>query len=252
MRTEPRAPGRWPRAWALLAVLLLVAAAAACVAVLTLRSPTGDAARPSASRRPGTSETQARVHVHRDGGSLRVLFAGDSLTYGSYASTRDRTYRALVMRGLRREAEATTRSVGGPGQTSAVVARSVRSERYDLVVVETGTNDASKERPELVAEKYRALLTKVRRASPDAGLVCIGSWLGQPAAERVDDVIRSGCDTAGGLFVPVSDLYRDKANRGPAGRQSEFGTTDAFHPNDAGHRAIAGRVLDAVRIDKTG
>jgi lysophospholipase L1-like esterase len=37
-------------------------------------------------------------------------------------------------------------------------------------------------------------------------------------------------------------------HRGPAGVKVWAGTSDTFHPNDAGHRVIADMILDRIRF----
>ena len=53
---------------------------------------------------------------------------------------------------------------------------------------------------------------------------------------------------AGGHFADIAPLYANEAYHGPLGRPTWVGPGDWFHPNDAGHAAIAAVVLRALAI----
>lgn len=117
-----------------------------------------------------------------------------------------------------------------------------------LAVIELGTNDLVTNTDTAVfARRYKEYLNRVAAASPDAKLLCLGVW--GPAAGRaaaLDAAITAGCDAHGGEFVSLKELFDTAANRGPAGASVWLGTRDTFHPNDAGHAAIADAVLKRI------
>lgn len=179
------------------------------------------------------------------GGALRVLVAGDSISRGFYASTRDAAYVARLEDSLNDRWDPDVAVVGQPGQQSFQVTPQIPGRPVDLVVVELGTNDATRD-PVHIGEHYAALLRRVRKTSPDAALVCLGSWQYAYRSGLVDPTIANTCEANGGAFVPLSDLYARNAFRGPEGAKGVHGEADNFHPNDDGHKAIAARVVAAL------
>lgn len=177
-------------------------------------------------------------------GDTRIVFAGDSLTYGLYASSEDRGYRELVVAELSRTVAVQQSRGGQTGNTAGAVADSITAapDTTDIVLA-VGTNDVWKTPPETFASDYDDLMQVTHGRAPDARLVCLGVWQNADGARAYDAVVRSQCDDAEGVFVPITDLFDDPANRGPAGRVVFGGVSDDFHPNDAGYRSIADRIL---------
>ena len=139
-----------------------------------------------------------------------------------------------------------------PGATTAQLAAQPVPGGGEVVVVEAGTNDFLDQTPRRrFADDYRALLAKVTAASPGAKLVCLTTWIpkdgvGQPPARIppsfYDATIRRAC--AAGAVADLAPLVDAPATRGPAGRPTFLGPGDDFHPNSAGHAAIA-RLIEA-------
>ena len=111
-----------------------------------------------------------------------------------------------------------------------------------LYVVELGTNDATRVNYREFRTQYARLLDRIRSASPDAALVCVGVWRPKKIADTFDTIIKDLCEVRGGVFRSISDLAEDEHLRGPGGATTFEGRSDAFHPNDRGHRMIADRV----------
>jgi lysophospholipase L1-like esterase len=123
----------------------------------------------------------------------------------------------------------------------------------DVVVVEAGTNDFLDQTPRRrFAAAYRVLLAQVTAASPGARLVCLTMWIpnaapGRPPAKIgaafYNASIRRACRA--GAVANISPLFDAQPPlRGPAGRPTFLGPGDDFHPNSAGHAAIA-RAIEA-------
>lgn len=182
-----------------------------------------------------------------EAGVARVVFAGDSLTYGLFASTEEAGYRPQVVAAL---------TAGGPveasrgGQTGNQVATVTESIEFpantNLAVLALGTNDLGKTEPDQLAEDYRALVDKVKTSAPDARIICLGAWTNVDGERNYGPSIEGPCTEGGGTYLPLWELFEDPANRGPAGREAFGGTGDDFHPNDAGYKAIADLVLTVV------
>jgi len=206
----------------------------------------------NSSLKPGVSGTPAATtpaaapkFAMPSGRATRVLFTGDSLTGGFFASTKSAAFPALVQQELG-EVEVTQAAMAH--QTLTTVSRVTDvPEGLDLAVIELGTNDVSAPTPIKDFEsQYASLLSKIRATSPRAYIVCLSTWAA--GGKDYDNVISKVCSAASGQYVSIAEANNNPANHGPAGVKTEAGTSDTFHPNDAGHRAIADSIIKALGI----
>lgn len=218
-----------------------LAVATAIVGVIAFRPATAPdvadlPARPTASAAPMES----------------AFFTGDSLTVGWSAQTEADSFRPLIVdslaeRGLSDDAVTVAARAGAP---LAVVARDYDVPAgVDLVVVELGTNDADQGTdPDAFGKDYAAYLDRIRKASPDAQLVCLGVWFlsSRPETAPLDEAIESACTEHGGKFRSLTKIVAKADMRGPAGADTWVGPADEFHPNNAGHKQLASIVLRAI------
>jgi hypothetical protein len=58
--------------------------------------------------------------------------------------------------------------------------------------------------------------------------------------------VHTSCDSHGGTYVPLNELYDIPGARGPVGRLTPFGISDAFHPNDFGHLLIGRTIVQGL------
>lgn len=199
-------------------------------------------------RSPSEAPTGLAVVVPASG-DVEMTFLGGSLTNGSGATSEADTFVQRIVDGLG------VPSVVNRGDTSGSSLSDVLETVHvplgaSLVVVELGSTDfyVEKTSPERFAEEYAQLLAAVRQRTPDAAVVCLGIWAATANATDYDRAISDACSQEHGHFVPLADLYDDAPLRGPEGRPTIVGPGDTFHPNDAGHAAIASRVLDSLRV----
>jgi acyl-CoA thioesterase-1 len=178
--------------------------------------------------------------ARREGAVAALVVVGDSLAAGRFADTQDEAFPQLVAAAMRARLEL----LGVPGATTAQLAAQAAPGGGNVVVVEAGTNDFLHQTPRRrFRADYRALIAKV--ASPGAKVVCLTIWIPKDAglppakipASFYDATIRRACTT--GVIADISPIADDPATRGPAGRPTYLGPSDAFHPNSAGHSAIA-------------
>lgn len=117
-----------------------------------------------------------------------------------------------------------------------------RAKRSDLVVVELGDNALNgDEGAQDFGERLARLLAEVRPAN--GNLACVGTWWRKG---KLDAAIRTACSRQGGTFVNLAGFLDRPENRGSA---AATGATDAgvlSHPGDAGMRAIAAAIFQAV------
>lgn len=175
----------------------------------------------------------------------QVLVAGDSLSGGFDAITRDRGFVALVMDEL---APAKLHRAERAHQTLSTVSGITDvPEDVDIAIIELGTNDVGVGTPDdEFRETYQALLERITTASPEVQLVCVGTWTGWGWTQ--DQIIQDSCHDAGGTYVHLRDVFEDPSTRGPAGVETHRGLSDDFHPNNTGHERIAARILDALDV----
>lgn len=186
--------------------------------------------------------------------TLQITFIGDSLTAGLHATTERDTYRYLTATALAGDGPY---EQGGAGIVGGTVENTLTSnqefpEEQDVYVVELGTNDAREVDFRTFGVQYEALLDRVRDASPNAALICLGTWRPPSVGANHDLMIRQQCESHGGVFRRLTDLEAKPTNIGPRGRKTFEGRSDNFHPNNAGHAAISGRALTAIDVDRQG
>ncbi|UKA70264.1 SGNH/GDSL hydrolase family protein [Arthrobacter sp. FW306-06-A] len=245
-----------------LAVLMV---AAATVVFLSLnrvdRDPAaGNEAQPQEQTASTPAGPDAAIAAAPDAGQvkltwpqehpLRLFFSGDSLTAGEFSTTEDTSFRRLVTAGLGKRGAVEEVGTYKSGYRLQDVASGFAIPRgAGLAVVELGTNDLVTNTDTAVfARQYKEYLNRVAAASPDAKLLCLGVWAPAAAGRTaaLDAAITAGCHAHGGQFISLKELFGTPANRGPAGDPVWLGSRDSFHPNDAGHAAIADAVLQRI------
>lgn len=187
----------------------------------------------------------------------RVLILGDSITWGSVASQPNFAYPYLTLQGLRSQnaANGSYPLVNGiPGVNTAGTITLLQQMQLapvaDLVIVELGTNDWGQNNPPATFQaQYVALLQLLVKSSTSATLIGLTLWqnptgangLGQPASvydQIVMDAVMNKSGAAARATVDLGSLYVNPTYHSP--------TIDAYHPNNAGHQAIADAVLSAI------
>jgi lysophospholipase L1-like esterase len=177
------------------------------------------------------------------------VFIGDSLTRGLFASTEAASFRALVT-----EAVPSTGAVliSSNGRSDGVDIVGVASTTGDIYVIGLGTNDASGAptgviaSPEAVAGNLRAIVRAARTANPACRIVFLTVWQFPRRRAAYDAKIAALSAAVGRHVVDLGSVKDDPASAGPAGLMTAYGRSDAWHPNDAGHAAIALRVTGLI------
>jgi lysophospholipase L1-like esterase len=178
----------------------------------------------------------------------QVIFVGDSLTGGFFASRLDRSYPDLLV--TRWKAGILARiglmGAGAPGVLSAVSALPAHATD---VIVEIGTNDFAAVKLPDFQSAYAALIAALVKREPNGHFICLGLWQGligtetdDPAAPY-DQVVQAACP---GRFVSLLPAFIDLRNHGPVQQATFHGPADWFHPNDRGHAAIASAIEEVA------
>lgn len=197
----------------------------------------------------------------------RVLFLGNSITlhgpaptigwsgnWGMAASTGDKDYVHLVLRAIAETA--------GKEPLSRVANIADFERRFESYDIDTSLRKDLAFKADLIivaiGENVPALTTEHQKVTFKARLVQMLTTFrenGSPVIvvrscfwpNRVkDSILEEACKEVGGLFVDMSPLGKDAANR--AGSERKFSHQGvASHPGDRGMKAIADAILKALR-----
>lgn len=222
---------------------------------ITPRSATQtNSAAPTTTQTPAPADTTP-TRTPAPQATHQLIFVGDSLTEGVYATTPQQGYAyrtaAQTHESFEVQAEYGVSAVftAQKMQASNPKLKVVPGDALD-VIIELGTNDvvASGETLAQFKSSYDYILNRVHQDAPNAKLICLGVWRdptagAQESGYAYNQIIQADCP---GTYVPLGDLFMNNSLHGPAGRPTWIGNGDWFHPNDAGHAAIASRVAAAV------
>lgn len=181
-----------------------------------------------------------------------VLFIGDSYTAGMGSSSSSKRWTTIVSR--RMGWEETNLGLGGTGYKSTAgskrcgldfcpnyqaVAMKVTKDDPDTIIVAGGQNDFNDwiVTQVTVTKAVRATYRRLRDDHPDATIVAVGpsdvNRIGQ-SAQGVDAVVQAAAKEVDAQYVSLLK---------PRVITKEMVLPDGRHVNDAGHAAIAKRVL---------
>lgn len=212
---------------------------------------------PTSTDASANAVPKAKSEVSRNGGQpLQVLFAGDSLTGGLSARMETEGFKWLMLGALEQSGPVTEHNSNLSGGTTLQVSGNYDvPKNLDLAVIELGTNDRNNSVPMAeFKEAYVSLLDRVVDGSPGVSLVCAGVWEaggGSPEVTEQDVIIKTECGSRGGTFVSLRPIYfQEEVHIGPAGIPAFGGVADDYHPNSAGHQAIATALLGAFEVKK--
>lgn len=186
----------------------------------------------------------------------RIWFVGDSLTAGYDADYFSECFRARVMNGLHAALDVppgtiTSQYSAGYGGTIANCINAFLGGNGfapDIVVVQVGENDTASETFEV---DYDLLLQQFTRFDRKPFIVCCGLWNPSGNNATLDGYIQSALQAnspGGGAYISLAALSETPANISAGRDVAWLGdgghlTSDTFHPNSIGHKAIADALL---------
>jgi lysophospholipase L1-like esterase len=179
------------------------------------------------------------------GRPLMVSIVGDSVAAGHYASGPDERFQSIMLSVLAARGRVTPVEATATGTSPLSTAVTVPSG-VDLVVLEVGTDDMRAQGVTDFERTFKALVAMVHTSSPNADLVCAGTW--SATGGLYDAAIQRACTGARARYVSLQALYDTPAYHGPVGDKGFYGVSDGIAPNDTGHRAIAAALLGAVGL----
>lgn len=244
----------------ILAGILVASLVAGALAVVWFRvgglHPAGSGPySPAPAELRGTAPPRVGEHSEALTDVLRVAFVGASVTRGWYASSTQKAFPERAAALLPTQGKDVLWTVLAEPGAPVDVAEHWKFPRYqDIVVVHVVSDDFLYGTPlQEYGQRYGTLLRRILHASPGARLVCVGDWGKIGAVDwrgivsySYDAVVHASCDSHGGTYVPLNELYDIPAARGPVGRLTPFGISDAFHPNDYGHLLIGRTIVQGL------
>lgn len=183
-----------------------------------------------------------KINLTQGGSAVRVLYAGGGLTAGALSTGPELSFRSLINQYIRHFQPVSETVVGGVELVTSQIGELVPASRFDIVIVELGTEDYRRGPAWGFSLDYENLLKNIRANSPDAGLICVGAWGSRAKTSRIDSIISDQCRASNGIFRRISEFHSNEDNRW-VNQVSPLGGADNFFPNNAGHRVIADRVL---------
>jgi acyl-CoA thioesterase I len=208
-------------------------------------SPPVSAALPMATQT--TTQPSPTPSASATAGPQIVAFLGDSYAAGTGASTQSKRWADLVslkQGWVEKNLSDNTTSystAGEPGGTSyssrltAVVATGAQ-----IVVVSGGRNDVGVAAGQFRGD-VRATFAGIQAGLPRARIIVVSpTWGNDPAPQRLTDlisIVKAEAERAGATYLDIGE---------PLFGQSSMMDVDGWHPNDAGHAAIAAAVERAL------
>lgn len=209
---------------------------------------------PSASATPTASSAPTDSPTAPTGPDVAV-FLGDSYTQGWGASEPIVKWSTLVAhdagwvevnQGQGGTGYVTTAGVASCGQDYCPAypdrVADIVAAAPEIVVIAGGQNDrwALATDPALVQAAVDRTFNLLRQGLPNARLIAVGPSTAEPATALITELdgwVRAAADRVDAEYVSLLD---------PVVIQSDMVAADMVHVNDAGHRAIADRVLATV------
>lgn len=249
-RTQPSSPGaasrrRWVWVLAGAALALAIGGAVAAAVLGGAKQVVPESLLPPVEPSPTVAP-----------GDTAAVFLGDSYTQGWGASEPSLRWSALVAaeagwvelnQGQGGTGFVTISGVGGCGlaycPTYLERVPDVVAAQPDIVVIAGGQNDlaALAADPDAVRAALTETYTLIREGLPEARIIAVGPSTAQPGNDLIvelDEWVQETATSVGADYVSLID---------PVVIEPGMVTVDGVHVNDAGHRAIADRVLTGIR-----
>ncbi|PGV53343.1 SGNH/GDSL hydrolase family protein [Bacillus sp. AFS037270] len=180
---------------------------------------------------------------------------GDSLTAGFAATKESKRYTAVLAQLIEEKLgyHVTQKGVYKSGSTLWQYGLPnfdlINEQNPDLITIEYGTNDLQNDNRHETSYQFKynllQLLNKIQKE--DRKIVLVTTWNRGTKSAPYDRVIK---EVGLRRNIPVADISSVWKNRtdthGPKGRETPYGTSDDFHPNDKGHKEIAEVIFKQV------
>lgn len=193
--------------------------------------------------------------------TVSAYFFGDSLMGGTGASPKRPVMARVAAARLGWDVEVDafggtgyTTTGRSPGYLERLRRPGALTGRYDVVLLEGGTNDARNAGdPDRVRAAVEAVVDEVRRRQPQAAIVLMGAYdppppgRVDPRRRVVDDVVAAVASERGlPFFSPLSGGWTE-------GQPPSFLHPDRLHPDESGYGVMGARLAEALgALDLSG
>ncbi|MFE4834865.1 SGNH/GDSL hydrolase family protein [Arthrobacter sp. NPDC056691] len=179
----------------------------------------------------------------------KVVFLGDSYTFGSGASSMQLRWSSIVARNLSwgeinigvGDTGYSNPGTNAGGTTYDERVAKVVASKPAIVVVSGGRYDVVQRDAQVLVNAVATTFKDIRRALPKARIVALSPvWdASAPPAElaAVAEDVRSAVGSVGGTYIDVGQ---------PLMQHPEAISADGVHPNDAGHKLLADATVKAL------
>jgi hypothetical protein len=207
---------------------------------------------------PGEPMFYARVIPHQFRTIKKMVVAGNSITFhpplansdwnnhcGMGASSLEKDF-AHQLHKFISEAQESKPELMVETFGDGTVVDSAQHSRFakmkaDLYVIEIGDNlNDDKCNEDTLGKPYEELLKAIKRANPNALIVCAGTWGG---SKNKDRFMQGACAKQNVPFVRIDGFIGDPKNRATTFKHSGV----AWHPSDAGMKHIADALWGAIQ-----
>lgn len=204
------------------------------------------------------AKEKAIYEAHK-GEELVYFPMGDSLAVGAFATTEDKRYVSVLSQLIEEKMgydvninDSTVKAGTGLKDNGIPNLQKVISSKPDLITIEFGTNDMTKELSNAYStpKEFKKNLSYVVETLQDKldnnpKIILVTTWYNTKNSPTYDAIIK---EVGKQYNVPVADIYSVWKNRtdtyGPEGTETYQGMSDNWHPNDKGHQEIAGKIFE--------
>ncbi|WP_140417758.1 SGNH/GDSL hydrolase family protein [Desulfosporosinus sp. FKA] len=196
------------------------------------------------------------IKVMGHGHTIKYSPMGDSITAGSFATTEQNDFVHKLSTSLIKKMgfSVTTFAAGNYGgllSTGLKGLNGVNSQNPNLITIEFGSVDCNTQHqvdPKIFETELNNLIdgltVKVER---DPIIVLVTTWNQGPMGVPFDQVITKVGNERHIPVANVEPIWSNPTNKGPESSTTFNGPSDAFHPNDYGHEAIAEAIYQQIK-----
>ena len=177
-----------------------------------------------------------------------VVFLGDSYSKGIGASTNGKRWTTLVSAAM--GWSELNLAEGGSGYTTSYLGQKtdyaikldiVAAAQPDILVVSGGRNDYEAGTSSITGAVAVSLFQAIKAAAPNTEVI-VTSPIWDSTVPPADfatliDGVKTATESAGARYLDIGEPLAD---------HPDMIDPDGLHPNDAGHRTIAGAVIDVL------
>jgi len=200
---------------------------------------------------------------------VTIIVLGDSITKGMrFGVTADQTFGALLQRDLRaagRSVEVVNQGIGGERTDQALqrLQSDIMARQPCIVVVMYGTNDSYVDQGRsdsrisaqqfednlqvLVGTLQKQQIEVVLMTEPRWGRTAQANGAGEHPNVRLEQFMQRTRKVARTAGIPLVDHFQHWTEAERQGTDIGSWTTDQCHPNPAGHRQLAERLLPVLQ-----